>query len=286
MKSIILDGKEFVKASEAAKEHGYTNDYIGQLCRGNKVDAQLVGRVWYVHVESLLKHRKGRYRSSQKKTKEEVEKVLAIEHSAHSGSPRYYNRLVSNTKIEYIPDDREDLIPKPKKLVVDSDEEIQKTEENHHGLEISVTEEAEAEYYVDTVYEEKPKSGVLQIVEDETEPPLVAEEADITHKDNITRRGHTTRQLVRTLRHSDDSKHPTKTENNLVSKPIKKSAVVRHRVETVNISLHSVVAPLSVSLLAGLAIAMLMIGLSWQFQSDSSGYSESYRVNMSSLMLK
>ena len=105
MKSLILDGKEYIKASKAAKDHGYTSDYIGQLCRAEKIEAELVGRTWYVNLDSLLKHRKTRYRSSQKKTKDEVKKVLAdTSLQKESKSPRYYDRLVKNTTIEYVKD--------------------------------------------------------------------------------------------------------------------------------------------------------------------------------------
>jgi hypothetical protein len=51
------NGLVYVKASILAKRHRYTTDYIGQLCRQNKVDAQLVGRAWYVNEHSLLNHK-------------------------------------------------------------------------------------------------------------------------------------------------------------------------------------------------------------------------------------
>ena len=37
---------------------GYTQDYIGQLCRGEKIDARRIGRTWYVCEKSILEHRK------------------------------------------------------------------------------------------------------------------------------------------------------------------------------------------------------------------------------------
>ena len=42
MKELAIDGKKYVKASAIAKDLGYTSDYVGQLCRGGKIDAQLV----------------------------------------------------------------------------------------------------------------------------------------------------------------------------------------------------------------------------------------------------
>ena len=61
MKTITVDGEEYTKASILAELFGYTSDYIGQLCRANKVDAKLVGRSWYVNEYSLGKHKDTRY---------------------------------------------------------------------------------------------------------------------------------------------------------------------------------------------------------------------------------
>ncbi len=285
MKSIVVDGKEFVKASVAAKEHGYTNDYIGQLCRASKVEAELVGRTWYVCIESLLKHRKGRYRSSQKKTKEEMKKVLAaVETPQGPDFPRYYNRLVSNTNIEYTPDDTVDLIPAPKKIVVESEEEIA---EKPQELEVITAGKNEEEYYLDTVYDEKPKSGILTIVEDETEAPVELGQIPATVNVHLVDSKPT--KTERIVHHIESQKKQPKLRGVNEAASTHRSKKELH---TVQPSVHqshasaipSILAPLSVSLLAGLAVAMLMVGLSWQFQSDDSGHSETYKVNMSSLM--
>lgn len=61
MDSVTIDGVEYVKASTLAKQLKYTADYIGQLCRGRKVDAHLVGRTWYVYPPSLEGHKSSRY---------------------------------------------------------------------------------------------------------------------------------------------------------------------------------------------------------------------------------
>ena len=57
MDTIQHNGATYVKASTLAKRHRYTTDYLGQLCRAGKVDAQLVGRAWYVNEKSLLTHK-------------------------------------------------------------------------------------------------------------------------------------------------------------------------------------------------------------------------------------
>lgn len=57
MDTIMFDGVTYTKAATAAKVLKYTPDYLGQLCRGKKIDARLVGRTWFVNVESVLGHK-------------------------------------------------------------------------------------------------------------------------------------------------------------------------------------------------------------------------------------
>lgn len=70
MESVVFDGKEYVKAAVLAERFQYTQDYLGQLCRAKKVDARLVGRAWYLNLDSLNTHRKARYKSLEKSTTE------------------------------------------------------------------------------------------------------------------------------------------------------------------------------------------------------------------------
>jgi hypothetical protein len=62
MESVVFEGKEYIKASVLAERFCYTQDYLGQLCRGRKVDARLVGRAWYINLDSLQNHRSTRYK--------------------------------------------------------------------------------------------------------------------------------------------------------------------------------------------------------------------------------
>jgi hypothetical protein len=75
MEAVIFDGKEYIKASVLAARFRYTADYLGQLCRGKKVDARLVGRAWYINLDSLMEHKGGRYKNLQ--VKEKAGKVAA-----------------------------------------------------------------------------------------------------------------------------------------------------------------------------------------------------------------
>jgi len=81
---LILGGKKFISSRRAAQFCGYTQDYIGQLIRGRKVDAQMVGRSWFVSEESLI---------SYKAQVEEIQKGK----TASQGSVREVAEPVSNT---------------------------------------------------------------------------------------------------------------------------------------------------------------------------------------------
>ena len=76
MDTIDVYGVTFVKASKAAKDAGYTPDYVGQLCRGGKIESRLVGRTWYVRDGVLEEHRKEKSRQNKTKTIQDVEKAL------------------------------------------------------------------------------------------------------------------------------------------------------------------------------------------------------------------
>ncbi|MEN9622186.1 MAG: hypothetical protein RLZZ67_620 [Candidatus Parcubacteria bacterium] len=52
-----FEGKNYFSSKRAAKNCGYTQDYIGQLIRSKKVEARMVGRVWFVSEESILAYK-------------------------------------------------------------------------------------------------------------------------------------------------------------------------------------------------------------------------------------
>lgn len=57
MDKVTLNGKLYERSAVVAKQHGYTADYLGQLSRDGKVDAELVGRSWYVHSPSVTAYK-------------------------------------------------------------------------------------------------------------------------------------------------------------------------------------------------------------------------------------
>ena len=55
---LYFEAKKYISARRASQISGYNSDYIGQLCRKEKLDCRLVGRSWFVSEESLLQHQK------------------------------------------------------------------------------------------------------------------------------------------------------------------------------------------------------------------------------------
>lgn len=132
MEYIKIDEKTFVKASKIARELGYTADYIGQLCRAGKVEAQLVGRSWYVEETSIRLHKRDRYRRTKAKTQKELHQAVndtyaksttAPVRSVHTihqpplpGGKFYRHHQPTLVAPRYVEDDTE-LLPIPKKPV-------------------------------------------------------------------------------------------------------------------------------------------------------------------------
>lgn len=54
---LFFDGNKYISCKRAAKISGYVTDYIGQLCRDGKLECKMVGRSWYVSLESLIAHK-------------------------------------------------------------------------------------------------------------------------------------------------------------------------------------------------------------------------------------
>jgi hypothetical protein len=136
MEVLVLDGKDYVKASKAARDLGYTTDYIGQLCRSGQVDAHLIGRTWYVNADKLSIHKVEKKRASRVKAKESAHKSI----EAHRVKVQETRNNYNNVAIRY-ENDSEELIPEPRKLSVRSEsvaEFVQQHEDE--GIEENIIE--------------------------------------------------------------------------------------------------------------------------------------------------
>lgn len=56
--SVVLNGKRYISAKKASDLTGYTNDYIGQLCRANKLPGKVFKHRRFVEETSLFEHAK------------------------------------------------------------------------------------------------------------------------------------------------------------------------------------------------------------------------------------
>jgi hypothetical protein len=54
---LTISGKNYVSSKRAASVTGYAQDYIGQLARSGHIDAQRVGGLWYVLLDSLAAYK-------------------------------------------------------------------------------------------------------------------------------------------------------------------------------------------------------------------------------------
>lgn len=129
MKEVTINGVSYLPAVALAKQFRYTTDYIGQLCRAKKVDAQLVGRSWYVNPLSLTAHKSAKYAKTnssekiiQNKDKVEisridVEPVLAKSTiKATNAAPQNFARRIEWQPARY-EDDESDLFPVVKREI-------------------------------------------------------------------------------------------------------------------------------------------------------------------------
>lgn len=55
--SFIIEGKKYISSKRASAISDYSSDYIGQLCRANKLDCKMIGRAWFVTEESVHLHK-------------------------------------------------------------------------------------------------------------------------------------------------------------------------------------------------------------------------------------
>lgn len=114
--TIVLNGKTYVKATKAARDAGYTSDYVGQLCRGKKIDAKLIGRSWYVNPDELSVHRTEKKRASRSKAREQAKKAIAEARTKqNAGNVRHFEN-----RIRYERDDSE-LIPQVRKVPIEKE---------------------------------------------------------------------------------------------------------------------------------------------------------------------
>lgn len=113
MDTVTLDGKTYVRAVRAAGELGYAPDYVGQLCRGGKVDAKRLGKTWYVREGALEEHKRSKPRNNAglaaRNFKQQREEIVQASASGHQrATPSFVSPLLSSVRYTH-----EDFEPIP-----------------------------------------------------------------------------------------------------------------------------------------------------------------------------
>jgi hypothetical protein len=115
---ILTGGSEYISATRASERTGYSSDYIGQLCRAKKVPGKLIGRTWYVELETLLAHKRmrklGRARGTRLSKFRDVPSSYLAEAAAMPQS-------LAGVAFKYESDDRP-LLPTLTKNVITEDD--------------------------------------------------------------------------------------------------------------------------------------------------------------------
>ncbi|MFC1731677.1 hypothetical protein ACFL6I_15275 [candidate division KSB1 bacterium] len=125
--SITLEGVDYISSKRAAQVMGYTQDYIGQLCRGGKIEARQIGRGWYVPKSVVYKSTDKVVEKKQEIPQKEVSKVEAL------GDVVVFKK------------DVKDEIPIKSELKLERLNVVEQTENEHTKKESEVQLEAGAE---------------------------------------------------------------------------------------------------------------------------------------------
>lgn len=115
MDELIFAGNKYISSKRAEKLTGYTTDYLGQLCRADKIQCRLVGRNWYVNERGIEK-----YKKSFKK-----EQTPVSGQSRLSGHARAIEYEKIGPELLYYSNDKRSLNPEISKIVHKDPEEIE-----------------------------------------------------------------------------------------------------------------------------------------------------------------
>ena len=74
---VIFQGKKYISSKRASKISRYSSDYIGQLCRAQKLDSRMLGHTWFVAEDSLIAY-KEKVSDEALRTMGEVEQVSSL----------------------------------------------------------------------------------------------------------------------------------------------------------------------------------------------------------------
>jgi hypothetical protein len=81
--ALDINGEQFVPSNVAAKQVGYTGDYVARLAREKKIDGTKVGKGWFVSLTSLQQFLE-RAKEEKQARVESLRKERKLEQLAHS----------------------------------------------------------------------------------------------------------------------------------------------------------------------------------------------------------
>ena len=87
---IFVENDKFIPAKQAAQYLGYSTDYIGRLCREEKLIGKLVGRSWYVKEISIFSYREEISRAFLE-SREEQARRMSLEYRKHNKAEKIKN---------------------------------------------------------------------------------------------------------------------------------------------------------------------------------------------------
>lgn len=91
--SLDIQGKKYISAKRVKQLFGYSSDYVGQLCRAEKLDCKMVGRSWFVNEDSIIEYKssiseqvKEKNNEKRKKIKSDLNKFSNLNFQSHSNN--------------------------------------------------------------------------------------------------------------------------------------------------------------------------------------------------------
>ncbi|HWP61702.1 MAG TPA: hypothetical protein VN495_03795, partial [Candidatus Paceibacterota bacterium] len=105
MEPFFIDGKKFISSKEASNITGYAQDYISRLCRGKKIRGRLVGKNWFINLESLVEFNADQMVAAQKRRLELVSSSKGVRATApkHSQSTSLFKEMAERALVAATP---------------------------------------------------------------------------------------------------------------------------------------------------------------------------------------
>jgi hypothetical protein len=119
MDELIFAGNKYISSKRASKLTGYTTDYIGQMCREDKINCRLVGRNWYVNDIAIREQKKSFKKEQLNINKKAIEyQKLDLEPMYYSDDVRANNPKVNKVVLKNIEEYKEDIVEQKKENLI------------------------------------------------------------------------------------------------------------------------------------------------------------------------